>query len=47
MQTGLQVFTLSQKIELVTELLRLGKVRECSFDYHGNHVIQKCIIELG
>lgn len=47
MQTGLQVFTLPQKIELVAELLRLGKVRECSFDYHGNHVIQKCIIELG
>lgn len=47
MQTGLQVFSLPQKIELVAELLRLGKVRECSFDYHGNHVVQKCIIELG
>ena len=46
-QTGLQVFTMSQKIGMLTEILKQNKVRECSFDYHGNHVIQKCIIELG
>ena len=32
---------------MLAEILAQGKVRECSFDYHGNHVIQKCIIELG
>jgi len=42
-QTCFDVMTLNQQEQLIEELLRKNKVNQCSFDFNGNHVIQKIV----
>ena len=46
-QTGLEVFRISQKFVILQEILYNDQLLPCCYDYHGNHVIQKIFIEMG
>lgn len=42
-QVCLSVFTLQKKTAIVKELIENYYIKDCSFDFNGNHVIQKII----
>jgi hypothetical protein len=47
MQTAFEVFKISQKESMINELLESRVVKDCSFDFNGNHVVQKIVTEMG
>jgi len=47
MQTAFEVFKISQKENMINELLENQSVKDCSFDFNGNHVVQKIVSQMG
>lgn len=47
LQTGFEVFTDSQKEELMQELIAADRVKDCSLNFNGNHVMQQIVIQMG
>lgn len=45
-QTCVGVFTFQKKTEIIKELIEMRYVKDCCFDFNGNHVIQRLILEL-
>lgn len=41
------MFRVPQKISIMQELLYSDQLLNCCYDYNGNHVVQKIIIEMG
>jgi len=47
MQTCFEVLPAHQKEEMLFELLAENQVKDCCFNFNGNHVVQKIIMTMG
>ena len=45
-QTGFDVFTLEQQEMMIECLMSQNKIKDLSFDFNGNHVVQKILIKI-
>ena len=46
-QTGFEVFQFEQKQRMMQELISNNSIKECSFNFNGNHVVQQILIVMG